>query len=55
MENVWGYLRPNKLSRLVWDSYGAIVAACRDGWHFLINDPARITSIGSRSWARVNV
>jgi hypothetical protein len=55
MENVWGYLRPNKLCRLVWDGYGAIVAACKDGWDFLINDPARITSIGTRSWAWVNV
>ena len=29
MENVWDYLRGNKLSRLVWDSYEAIVAACK--------------------------
>jgi hypothetical protein len=55
MENIWEYLRPNKLSRLVWDSYAAIVAAARDGWNFLINDPQRIKSIGSRSWAWVNV
>jgi hypothetical protein len=27
MENIWDYLRGNKLSRLVWDSYEAIVAA----------------------------
>ena len=31
MENVWEYLRGNKLSRLVWDSYEAIVAACKEG------------------------
>ena len=31
MENVWEYLRGNKLCRLVWDSYEAIVAACKDG------------------------
>jgi hypothetical protein len=55
MENVWAYLRPNKLSRLVWDSYRAIVEACKDGWEFLINDPARISSLGSRAWACVNV
>jgi DDE superfamily endonuclease len=55
MENVWAYLRPNKLCRLVWDSYGDIVAACNDGWHFLVNDPARISSIGARSWAWVTV
>jgi transposase len=27
IENIWDYLRGNKLSRLVWDSYEAIVAA----------------------------
>jgi DDE superfamily endonuclease len=55
MENVWDYLRANKLSRLVWDCYDAIVQACRDAWHFLINDPERIRSIGARDWACVNV
>ena len=55
MENVWEYLRGNKLSRLVWDSYEAIVTACNDGWDFLINDPDRIRSIGHRNWACVNV
>jgi hypothetical protein len=54
MENVWAYLRPNKLSHLVWDSYAAIVAAAKHGWNFLIHDPQRIKTIGSRSWARVN-
>ena len=54
MENVWDYLRANKLSRLVWDSYDAIVAACKEAWLFLINDPKRISSIGTREWARVN-
>jgi transposase len=55
MENVWEYLRANKLSRLVWDSYDAIISACKEGWDFLINDPDRIRSIGHRDWACVNV
>jgi hypothetical protein len=55
MENVWEYLRGNKLSRLVWDSYDAIVIACKEAWDFLINDPDRIRSIGHRGWACVNV
>ena len=50
MENVWHYLRANKLSLLVWDSYEAIVAACKNAWDFLINDPDRIASIGTRAW-----
>ena len=54
MENVWDYLRSNKLSRLVWGSYKAIVAACKQAWDFIINDPDRIASIGRRPWACVN-
>ena len=30
MENVWEYLRGNKLSARVWDSYEAIVEACAE-------------------------
>jgi hypothetical protein len=55
MENVWHYLRENKLCSLVWDSYDAIVQACTSAWHVLINDPQRIQSIGTRDWARVSV
>lgn len=55
MENVWEYLRANKLCGLVWDSYEAIVEACKTAWEFLINDPERIRSIGTREWAQVNV
>jgi len=55
MENLWEYLRQNKLCALVWDTYEAIVQACRDAWKFLVDDPARIQSIGTREWACVNV
>jgi transposase len=55
MENVWEYLRANKLCALVWDSYDAIVDACKSAWNFLINDPKRIQSIGSRNWTWVNL
>lgn len=55
MENVWEYLRANKLCNLVWDSYEAIVAACKAAWDFLIQDPDRIRSIGQRKWACVKV
>ena len=53
MENVWDYLRANKLSSLVWDSYDAVVQACKDAWNFLAEDPMRIASIGHRQWACV--
>ena len=53
MENVWDYLRGNKLSSLVWDGYDAILNACEDAWNFLATDPERIVSIGTRDWACV--
>jgi transposase len=55
MENVWDYLRQNKLCARVWDTYEDIVQACKRAWDFLINNPDRIRSIGSRDWACVNV
>jgi transposase len=55
MENIWDYLRQNKLCALVWDTYDAIVDACKDAWRWLIEEPARITSIGMREWACVSL
>jgi transposase len=54
VETVWAYLRSNKLSNRVFDSYDAIVDACCDAWNWLTQQPERITSIGSRPWAQVN-
>jgi transposase len=53
MENVWDYLRGNKLSSLVRNSYDAILNACENAWNFLAIDSGRIVSIGTRSWACV--
>lgn len=53
MENVRDYLRGNKLSSLVWDSYDAMLEACKQAWLSLVNDPPRIASIGTRTWACV--
>jgi hypothetical protein len=55
MENVWAYLRANKLSARVWDSYDAIIDACKEAWNWLMADPDRIRSIGTRAWATVNI
>ena len=55
MENVWDYLRQNKLCALVWNTYDEIAQACTNAWNFLVNDPDRIRSIGSRVWACVNI
>jgi len=55
MENVWAYLRANKLSAAVWNSYEEIVAACADVWNWLMADPERIQSIRTREWTTVSV
>ena len=55
MENVWAYPRQNKLCARVWDSHEEIVQACVDAWRFLIDDPDRIRSIGTRKWAWVRL
>ena len=55
MENVWDYLRQNKLCAQVWDSYDDIAEACADAWRFLVSDPDSIRSSGHRKWARVSL
>ena len=54
MENVWAYLRANKLAISVFDSYGDILNTCQDAWNFFANDPDRISSITSRNWITVS-
>ncbi len=39
VENVWAYLRGNKLSNRVFDTYDAIVDACCEAWNWLIAQP----------------
>lgn len=55
VENVWQYLRGNKLAITVFDSYDAIVDACCMAWNFFANDPSTVTSVTSRSWAEVSL
>jgi transposase len=53
VENVWAFLRGNKLSNSVFDTYDEIVDTCCVAWRWLTSQPDRITSIGTRSWAWV--
>jgi hypothetical protein len=55
MENVWDYLRQNKLCAQVWQTEDDIAEACANAWRFLIHDPDRIRSIGYRQWACVSL
>ena len=44
MENVWAYLRTNKLAISVFDNYEQIRQGC-EAWNFFANDKTAITSI----------
>jgi hypothetical protein len=54
IENVWEYLRGNKLAITVFDDYDDIVDKTCDAWNFFEQDPNRIASITARTWATVN-
>jgi len=45
IENVWEYLRGNKLAITVFDDYDDIVDKTCDAWNFFEQDPNRIASI----------
>ncbi len=53
VENVWQYLRANRLSNRVFETYDAIVDAACQAWINLIDRPDVITSIGMRDWANM--
>jgi hypothetical protein len=49
-----GYLRGNKLAITVFDDYDHIVDKACGAWNFFEQDPNRIASINTRTWATVN-
>jgi hypothetical protein len=54
VENVWEYLRKNKLALRVHDTYDAIVDACCKAWNDFVAAPLTIASITRRQWATVS-
>jgi transposase len=50
-ENIWEFMRDNRLSNRIYKSYDDIVDHCCDSWNKLIDQPWRIMSIGLRDWA----
>jgi transposase len=54
-ENLWEYLRANRLSHKVWDSHDAILDDCSTAWNDLAASPELIRSIANRGWTSVNV
>ena len=51
VENVWQYLRQNRLSNRIFDNQDQIVSLCCDAWNNLTDRPSKIRSIGYRKWA----
>lgn len=54
VENIWEYLRGNKLSNTVFDDYRHILDASCEAWRFFADDPNTVSSITQRDWAAVN-
>ncbi len=54
VENIWQYMRQNRLSNRVFETYEAILEARCDAWNKLIAQPETITSIGMRKWANTS-
>ena len=52
VENVWDYLRDNKLSNSVFDTYDTIVDRCRIAWNWLMDQPDRIRSVAAAPWTK---
>ena len=53
-ENIWEYLRKNRLANSIFETYDDIVEACCNAWSFFASDPDAVSSINSRDWAKVN-
>jgi hypothetical protein len=55
VENIWEFLRGNILSHRMFDDYDAVIQACAEAWNRLMELPATITSIATRTWAQVKI
>ena len=55
VENVWEYLRGNKLSNTIYDNYDDILEKACQAWMFFANDKEQVASITTRQWAKVNL
>jgi transposase len=53
-ENIWEYLRKNKLSNRLYQTYDDIVDACCEAWNYLMARPQEIASIATRTWAKAS-
>jgi transposase len=54
VENVWEYLRKNKLANRLYETYEDIVDACCDAWNALMAAPDTVATLTRRQWAKVS-
>lgn len=52
IENVWAYIRANRLAISVFETCDEIVTRCCDAWNFFANDIATVQSITNRDYAK---
>ena len=52
IENVWAYLRANRLAISVFETEAEIVNRCCDAWNFFANDIDTVQSIPARDYAK---
>ena len=52
-ENIWEYLRKNKLSNIVFKTYDDIVEKTCVAWRFFADNIQAVSSITHRDWATV--
>jgi transposase len=52
-ENIWEYLRKNKLANTVFESYDDIVDKACQAWLFFAADKDSVRSITTRDWTKV--
>ena len=53
-ENIWEYLRKNKLSNTVFKNYDDIVETACQAWLFFATDKPTVQTVTQRSWAKVS-
>jgi len=55
VENVWEFLRSNRLPFQLYETLDDIIDSCCEAWNWLTEQPQCISSIGARGWARVGL
>lgn len=54
-ENIWAYLRGNKLANTVYEDHDDIIDKACEAWMFFADDKQAVASITTREWAKVNL